>query len=168
MNLITVQQIIDEVVVRKNVDPVLIESDILLAQERYIKDALGYKLYDEIVAQFEGGQDSDSDTDPLSSVNQTLLETYIRPALARYVIYEAIPTMHLDIGSQGIMKNFTDYSHQHSKGDVSYLRDVMLNKADFFRDRMIKFIEDNIADYPLYKECKGLGHKHKYTSFIIH
>lgn len=167
MSLITAQQVIDLNTIQKNIDPVLISADdIQLAQERYLKAALGEKLYDKIVEQFEGGEDSDSDTEGLSPENQTLLDNHILRTLAKYVLYECLPTIYLAIGSQGVMENFTDYSRQSTKSNVSYMRDVMLNKADFYRDEMVKFLIKNIKDYPLFKDC--IPHSHKKTSFIIH
>ena len=130
MDLITTQQIVDEVIPGKSIDQALLEKDILLSEERYIETALGTDLYVKLRA---GSLDAD---------HTTLLNTYVIPALARFVVYESMPQMHVNITSAGLVINNTEFSDAASSKAVATSRNNMLSKAEHFRGRMIQFILD--------------------------
>ncbi len=130
MDLITTQQIVDNVIPGKSIDQALLQNDIVLAEERYIETALGTDLYVKLRA---GTLDAD---------HQELLDTYVIPALARFVVYEAMPQMHVNITSAGLVINNTEFSDAASSKAVAVSRNNMLSKAEHFRGRMIQFILD--------------------------
>lgn len=130
MDLITTQQIVDNAIPGKNIDQTLLEKDIVLAEERYIETALGTDLYVKLRA---GSLDVD---------HQKLLDDFVIPALARFVIYESMPQMHVNITSAGLVVNNTEFSDAASSKAVATSRNNMLSKAEHFRGRMIEFILD--------------------------
>jgi len=124
---------------------------ILTSQRKYVKPVLGKDWYNEILTQIE--------TASLTADNTVIVESFIKPALAHYVVYEVYSNVHVQLTNQGSMNNDTEFSNQGDSFDYSQSRDFFINKADFWKVDMIDYIKDEQDDdatkYPLYDECKG-------------
>lgn len=124
-------------------DESLLADSIGLAELKYVKKALGAELYEQLL--------SENQAQNFTGQNQTLLETYLQPLLARYVVYEALPLMKAEIGSQGIQSNRTEYSLPATDADFGLLRSKMLSDAELLLAEMQGYIKTNSAQFPLYK-----------------
>ena len=83
MPLITAAQVIELSFSNLSTDPTLIKAQMIRATElQYIKPAVGEDLYDLLIAEHSS---------TYTGLNQTLVETYLQPALAYYVKLKMLP-----------------------------------------------------------------------------
>lgn len=133
-------------IARRNFDKFLIKDSIIEAAEKeYIKPLVGEKFYEELLSQYKAGN--------LSSDNQKLVNEYLKKALAYYIVYLCLPTMHMDVSSAGIMVNNTEFSQPVSSAQRSELAENIRSIAQTFADEAISFIEKEKKEnnkYPLY------------------
>lgn len=148
--IMTAAQVVSEALVDINTDEALFDKNILFSQRKYIRSVLGEDLYDLILVQIASTVD-------MTAENQILIEDYIRPCLARYVVYESMPGMRIQISSQGLMlNNETDQTRQSAAFDYGTLRNTILSQAEFYKQDLIDYMTDNPddnADITTYWEC---------------
>lgn len=142
----TAAEIVTEVVPHSSFDTTLIANEIISAQRKHVREFLGEDYYEDLLDKVENSTMNAADT--------TLMDEYIKPMLARYVLFEALPQVRLNLTSQGVMINDTEFSNQSSHKDWSMLRSKYLNDAEFWREDAIRFIKDEQDDdstkYPLW------------------
>lgn len=146
--IITTTEVIELALTQKKVDPVLLDNDILPAQREYIKKFLGVEFYDEILTQVDAAS--------LTPDNTELLEDYLKPMLAHFVVYVAFPHIQLEIGSKGVMKNISETSEPASNREAANLRNNFDYKGNLWRNDATEFIrESKEADptkFPLFNK----------------
>lgn len=124
---------------------------ILTSQRKYVKPVLGKDYYDEILTQIAAAS--------LTADNTIIVEDFIKPMLAHYVVYEVYSNVHVQLTNQGSMNNDTEFSDQSNSYDYSQSRDFFINKADFWKADMIEYIEeakdDDSTKFPLFDNCKN-------------
>lgn len=123
---------------------------ITIAQDLYIRSALGEDLYSELLDQTEN--------DTLTALNLTLLNgddrlfRGIKFALAWWVAYEVYPYLHTKVTPTGIQTKSTDEAIAADSRDVEMRRNIAKKKAEFYLDQLIKYLCDKSTDYPLFRE----------------
>lgn len=144
------QEIIEIALIDKDVDVASFpDSFIEIAQEEHIFPVIGDQinaddsLYGDIVQQ-----NNDS---TLTADNAILLNDYIKNALAFYVKYEIIEDISVRLTAQGLQENFTEFGRQVTSASRADLSAKVLNHANTYRDKMVRFLEDNLDLYPKYK-----------------
>ena len=141
----TAAEVKSQAIVDSNFDTAYIDQYILMAQRKYIKPFLGTDFYDEITDEIDT---------TLSSDNDTLLDDYIKPALAHYVIYESLPQLRNQIAKGGVFLNLSDTSDAASDLGYGQIRDDYIAKAEAFKIQIDNFIQeeqdDDSTKYPLY------------------
>lgn len=133
----------DVTTVDLNVDPKLITSTILYAQDIYIRPILGSTLYTEIKNQISGNT--------VSNANADLLNNYIQICLAHWTLLELLPEMVFQLRNRGIQKQFTDFSESVSMDELKYKMELQKNKAQNYSERMRLFLLENSSTYPSYQ-----------------
>ena len=144
--LITSVEVIDLALLHDNVDPNLIkDSYIEVTQEEYILPTLTKDLYEQIVSQ--------NTLDTLTSVNATLLNDYIKPALAFFVCVDIVDHLAIRTTNKGLMINSSETSNPATKEERSDIKTRYREQGQTMLDKLIRFIEheDNNSDYPLYE-----------------
>lgn len=139
---ITEQFIKDNTLIDGNVDEKYITITIAEAQKLHILPILGTALYNELNTQIIAGT--------TTSANQTLLEDYIADALKYWVIYEGVDLFNYKVTNKAIMTKTSDNSQPIQQADVIRLMDRNRNKAEFFSERLTRFLLANETTYPLY------------------
>ena len=143
----TAGQIRAEVIPNEDFDEALIDNKIILVQRKYVRDLLGEDFFDEIVEQVHDNS--------LTADNTTLMDDYIKPMLAHYVVYECFPIIRNNITSSGIVTLDQEFTSPSSREDYAALRNQILAHADDLRAELIYFIkkqqEDDSSKYPLYE-----------------
>jgi len=164
--LISEQRIKDNTVVNDNVDPKLIAPAILEAQDIHIQSIIGSQLYQKIktlvvsgtIATYNGG------------TYLTLLDTYIRPSLQYYTMYELVIPMTIKLMNKSIASRTGEFSNPVTKEDFQIIQENFKNKAEFYGERLIDFLRDNSTTYPEYSLTSTSGYaviypkKSSYTS----
>lgn len=130
--LITSQEVVDLAIVGGSLDfdEAQIENQIIVAQRQYIRDVLGEDYYNEFL---DGSATADEDT--------LLLDKFIKPCLAYYTVYEALPFIKTQITDQGIMMNETEYSNDVGSSRYDYLRRDVLRKAEMWESELKRYIK---------------------------
>lgn len=145
----TAGQVRSEVIPNEDFDEALINNKILMVQRKYLRDLLGEDFYIELYTQ------NDASPQTLTSDNTTLLDDYIKPMLAHYVVYECFPSIRSNITSSGIVTLDQEFTNPSSREDYAALRNQILAHADDLRAELIYFIkkqqEDDSSKYPLYE-----------------
>lgn len=141
--MINKEEIVTIAMTRKNYDPSIFKDAIIeVAEIDYIKPILGKDLYDEIRTQYLA--------DTLTVLNTTLVNTYLKKILAFGAVYICLPTMMIDISNAGLQLNSTEFSSPISSSLRAELAQSIESIINTFTNKLIEFLEDNEADYPLY------------------
>lgn len=142
---VTEQFIKDNTLIDGNVDQKYITLTIADAQRMHVMPILGTALYNELDTQIVAGT--------LTALNTTLLNDYIQDALKYWVIYEGIDLFTYHITNKNISTKSSDNSQPIQQIDVIRLMDRNKDKAEFFSERITRYLCANEASYPLYNNA---------------
>ena len=123
-----------------NTDSELLVPFIILAQEKYILPNCGTALYNKII--------TDIQTNSLSGNYETLMQTYIQPCLVYYVQFEALPFIASQLTNIGVSKKSSDNSTPAEPGEVKDLEMKVLQSANYYSNRMIRYLRANESLFP--------------------
>ena len=130
-------------------DTAYFDKYILTSQRKYVKPVLGKDYYNELLTQIAGGS--------LTTDNTIIVDNFIKPMLAHYIVYEVYSKVHTQLTNQGAMENNTEQSNQANNFEYSQSRDFYINKADFWKKHMIEYIkeakDDDSTKFPLFDDC---------------
>lgn len=129
--------------VSDNVDVKYIRESILWAQDSEIQTILGSTLYDYIKTQIAAST--------LTGVYKTLVDDYIQIALKHYVTAECLQMAHYKITNKGLQIQDSEQSAPASTSNVDRLVEKEINKADWYRQRLIDYLCENSSSYPEYQ-----------------
>lgn len=142
--MITKEEIVTIAMTRKNYDASIFKDAIIeTAELDYIEPILGEYLYDEIKTQYL--------SNTLTALNTTLVNTYLKKIVAFGAVHICLPTMMVDISSIGLQLNSTEFSSPISSSLRAELARSIESIVNTFTNKLIKFLEDNNTDYPLYE-----------------
>ncbi len=132
-------------------DTAYFDKYILTSQRKYVKSVLGVDYYNELLTEIEGNS--------LTADNTIIVDDFIKPMLAHYIVYEVYSKVHTQLTNQGAMENDTEYSDQAKSFEYSQSRDFYINKADFWKKDMIEYIKEakdsDSSKFPLYDDCEN-------------
>jgi len=130
-------------------DTAYFDKYILTSQRKYVKPVLGKDYYNELLTQIAGGS--------LTTDNTIIVDNFIKPMLAHYIVYEVYSKVHTQLTNQGAMENNTEQSNHANNFEYSQSRDFYINKADFWKKDMIEYIkeakDDDSTKFPLFDDC---------------
>ena len=129
-------------IIDENVDMKTLNPMILIAQDQRIQPIIGTGLFNELKTQVKAG--------PVTALNTTLLDNYIVPALKMWVVYEyTIPATYKyrnkNVGKQGGENN-----EAADLDSLLRLMDYWKDKAEWYSERITKYLCENDSSYPLY------------------
>jgi hypothetical protein len=145
MSLLTPAEVIALAMPGKNLDTALVADSIPIASLKYIKPLLGNMLYNTLLVE--------SVAQIFTGLNQTLINDYLKDALARFVLYEALPLIKAEITSNGIQTPSIDYHLPVNDTDFAMLRNKMLSDAELLATEMTDYIKSNRTSFPDYPTC---------------
>lgn len=130
-----------------NVDVELLLPYMKVAQDIHIHQLLGTDLYDKIQADVSGGT--------LSGAYKTLVDTYVQPVLVHYSLFECLPFLSYKIMNKDIVRKISETSSAASLEDIKYIRNIVKDTAEFYSERLVDYLRDNIESYPEYNSNTG-------------
>ena len=131
-----------------SVDDNIIMPYILLAQDMFILPVLGTDLDDKLKSDIQGGS--------LAGAYQTLVETYIQPALVQFAFAELAPFLRLRfVNNAVVIMGATDQSDSASYEDIKPLIDRANDAAEFYRQRLIDYLRNNTSSFSEYSSNTG-------------
>lgn len=147
MNILTVEKLQE---ITPITDALANQVDMLLSfievsETMHLKqDILGESLYDEIITSIENGV--------LSGHNLTLVDNYLYNLSAWYSFWEFAPFIAFRTSAKGINKMYSDNTQALDKDEMAVYRQSILDKALFWRNATIKYMENNKSNFPLWRK----------------
>lgn len=154
----------DNTQVSKNVDVKYIREAILWCQDSEIQTVLGTTLYNEIK--------DDVTNSTLTGYNKTLMDDYIQPCLKHYVTAECLEMAHYKLTNKGVQIQDSEQSTPASRSDVNRIIEKEVNKAQWYKQRMLNYLCEFEANFPSYQNPENGLHiiqpkREGYTSNIF-
>jgi hypothetical protein len=125
-----------------SVDAELLRPYMKVAQDLHIHPKLGTDLYDKLQADITGSS--------LTGNYQTLVNDYIQDALVHWTLYECIPFLGYKIMNNNIVRKSSETSDGTGIDDLTYLREVVRNTAEWYTERLIDWLRHNNHLVPEY------------------
>ena len=147
---ITVDYLKSNTAITGNVDATELVPFLGEAQDVFLQDLLGTRLYeklqDDIIAT------NASPVVPLPELSEALLNK-IAPSLAHYTLYVALPFIFLKLKNKGVLKNASVDTGAQSASlqEVNFLRSNVLTSAKFHGERVVTYLCNHSEDYPEYR-----------------
>jgi hypothetical protein len=139
---ISVQNIKDRTGLHANVDEKLVLPEIKTAQDMYILPALGSALYNQLQTAIEGNTYTNEET--------TLLDDYIADCLVYYVMSELPMGLSYQFYNKGLLRKSGENTENPSMQDMIDVANRYRSRAEFYKQRMIKYLKQNNVLYPNY------------------
>lgn len=143
---ISEQYIKDTSYVDENVDVKLLQSNILETQDFRILHILGTNLYNSLKNTASASWTTDQ---------RTLVNDYIAPALKYWVLHDGAYLFQFKIMNKGVLKRNAENAESVDINELDRLMDFFKNRAEFYSERITKFLLQNSTTYPLYLNYGG-------------
>jgi hypothetical protein len=149
--LISEQKLKDSTAINLNVDVNILLPYVLQAQTLYIEPKLGTQLYEHIKGLIQAGTIGDAG----NVAYKTLLDDYISFVLVNYSFYHAIPYLRFKIENGNIYSKTSETGTALTTEESQSLREEISNTAQYYTERLIEYIRNNIGNYPEYSTNSG-------------
>lgn len=137
---ISEQILLDQSILSENINYQMIRPTLIKIQEMRIQPVLGSTLYNSIISQIT--------MNTVSVVNQTLLDDYIQPAAIQWLYFEIPSVLAFRYVNKGMVRKSSEESTPMSVDEIYKLQDKMRNDAEWYSERITRFLIENRADYP--------------------
>lgn len=133
----------------KNNSPVMqyvsddeLQPFIKIAQDVHVQRCLGTNLLKDLQAKVTAGT--------LNADEIVLMEEYIQSATTFSAVYEYLLYSHYKFTNKGIQKQNSDNSTAADMSEVNFVRDDVRNKMEYFKERLTKYLQANMAKFPMF------------------
>ena len=144
---ISEEKLKDSTAINLNVDVNLLLPYVRQAQKLYVETKLEtdltQKLKDEIIAG------------TLAGAYKTLVDEYIGDMLPNWAFYHAIPFLRFKIENGNIYSKTSETGTALSTDEAQHLREEVRNTAEYYTERLIEYVKNNIASFPEYNTNSG-------------
>jgi hypothetical protein len=140
---ISEQKLKSATAVHGNVDPKDLTPAVVAAQDVYVQSLLGSTFYNGLKSRVEAGTETADE--------RYLINNYISPMLANYALYQAFPTLAYKIFNKSILQPTSEESQPATLDQIKYVRDSILNLAEFYRERSREYLIDNESLFAEYQ-----------------
>ena len=86
---------------------------------------------------------------------ETLIDKYVQPVLIHYSLYECLPFLSYKIMNKDLVRKISEQSSAASLEDLKYLRNIVLNTAEYYAERLVDWLRNNSDKYPEYNSNSG-------------
>ena len=131
-----------ESILQDNVDMKVVTPTIYDVQNYFILPILGTSLYKDISSEIEGGN--------VSQKYKDLLDLYIQPTMIWYCRMELPLNINYKYFNKAVGVQNADNMNPASMDEIQMLMDRAKNKAEWYAERLTKFLLANQTTYPLY------------------
>jgi hypothetical protein len=139
---ISVDTIKDRSGLHLNVDEKLVKGEIKAVQDMYILPALGTALYDRLQAGISAND--------LTQLEVYLLNNYIVDTLVNFTLAELPQGLSFQFYNKGLLRKGGENFENPSMQDMIDIANRYRARAEFYKQRLIKYLRQNIVDFPLY------------------
>lgn len=147
--LISDVMIKERTAIHGNIDPKLIYPDIKVAQDMYILPLIGTGLYNKLQTLIN----DDTITDSGNADYKTLIDIYIVDALIYYTLSELPTTISYQFWNKGVTRKVGLDTESPSMSDLIDLSNKYRNRAEFYANRLSKYLQQNaVSKFPEYNQ----------------
>lgn len=139
---ISADRLKEDTVINENTDNKLISPTILMVQDIYIQGIIGTSLYNELKNQVKA--------DTVTTLNQTLLNNYLQPAIKHYCMAELCLPLTYKFMNKSIVTKNNENSVTATPEQLSQIKNYYLNHAEWYAKRIVKYLQQNQSKYPLW------------------
>ena len=139
--LITVEELKADGFINQNLENEYLYSAIDEAQGIFLREIIGDSLYETLQNKLSEAN--------IDGVYQTLLDIYVKIYLKYKVLSLLCVPLNFKIRNIGIAQQFSNEVNTTSLEDTKYIQNYYEGKADFYANRLTKFLQTN--DIPEYK-----------------
>ena len=139
--LITVEELKADGFINQNLENEYLYSAIDEAQDIFLREIIGDSLYETLQNKLSEAN--------IDGVYQTLLDIYVKIYLKYKVLALLCVPLNFKLRNIGIAQQFSNEVNTTSLEDTKYIQNYYENKADFYANRLTKFLQTN--DIPEYK-----------------
>jgi len=137
----------DSTAINLNVDIDLLLPYVRQAQKLYVETKLGTDLTDKLKAEITAGT--------LAGAYKTLVDDYIGDMLPNWAFYHAIPFLRFKIENGNIYSKTSETGTALSTEEAQHLREEVRNTAEYYTERMIDYVTNNLSSFPEYSTNSG-------------
>lgn len=141
----------DSTAINLNVSTDLLLPYVRQAQKLYVETKLGtdltQKLKDLITAGTIGNVGNEA--------YKTLVDDYIGDMLPNWAFYHAVPFLRFKIENGNIYSKTSETGSALSTEEAQHLREEVRNTAEYYTERMIEYVRNNITSFPEYNTNSG-------------
>ena len=169
ITLIQAEEVVNQGIVKgaplsSRFDASQISPNISEAEDRFLKTFINKDFYDDLVAE-KNPTPSNYNPDlgalvqayPTNALYETLWTQKLFPYLSRACYHESLDNIVIQVDSNGAFVNQTEYGENIGVSGLKFLKDSALQTLEGMKPRVIKFLCDNKADYPLWDSEKYCG-----------
>lgn len=128
-----------------NVSGEYIRPSMITAHTVYLKEAIGDSLYAKLEELVNSGT--------VSQPYKTLLDDYVIPYLEFLVMAELTMNVSFKVRNLGVVTTNDVNATQTSMENTKYFQNYYQSKAEFYENRLRKYLHMKKDDYPEYSEC---------------
>ena len=139
--LITVEELKQDGFINQNLENEYLYSAIDEAQDIFLREIIGDSLYETLQNKLSEAN--------IDGVYQTLLDIYVKIYLKYKVLSLLCVPLNFKLRNIGIAQQFSNEVNTTSLEDTKYIQNYYEGKADFYANRLTKFLQTN--DIPEYK-----------------
>jgi hypothetical protein len=141
----------DSTAINLNVDPEILLPYVLQAQRIYIEPKLGTTLYEKLESLITAGTIGNVGNEAY----KTLVDEYIGDCLPSFAFHMCIPYLRFKTENGNIYSKTSETGTALSTEEAQHLREEVRNNAEYFLERMISYITNNITLFPEYNTNSG-------------
>ena len=141
----------DSTAINMNVDVDFLLPFVKQAQKLHVETKLGTDLNQKLKDLIIAG----TINDPANANYKTLLDTYIGDMLPNFALYHAIPFLRFKIENGNVYSKTSENGVALTTEEAQHLRSEVLNTGEYYTERMIDYIKNNISLFPEYNTNSG-------------
>ncbi len=141
----------DSTAINLNVDPQILLPYVLQAQRIYIETKLGTTLYEKLESLITAGTIGDGGNEAY----KTLVDEYIGDCLPSWAFHMCIPYLRFKTENGNIYSKTSETGTALSTEEAQHLREEVRNTAEYYTERLIEYVKNNIASFPEYNTNSG-------------
>ena len=148
---ISEEKLKDSTAISLNVDVQLLLPFVKQAQKLYVETKLGTNLNEKLKTLIVAGTVNAAGNEFYA----TLLNTYIGDMLPNFALYHAIPFLRFKVENGNIYSKTSETGTSLNTEEAQSLRSEVVNTGEYYMERMIEYITNNLIEFPEYQTNTG-------------
>lgn len=148
---ITPQYLYKWTIIDDNIDPNLLDTFIIKAQDVNIQSVIGNTLYVRLMNDVyleTKGLTGIGIPGSLTASYATVVNDYIQKCQAEWTVYHCLPYINYRLTNKAVSEKKSEWSDATELKNIQYLREDIRNTAEFLSTRIREYILNNQLQFP--------------------